>query len=375
MTRRVAHILNSLGTGGVPEAVLGLVRHGTAQSYAPHVYCLKPAAEPDAALSLRQQLETAGATVHVAAGADKMDAVAHLADWLIAARIEVLHSHSFRPNLQGRMAGFLCRSNGLRIVAHYHNQYDDKWLPGSSALALERRMAAGTDAMVAVSGAVQKHVAARLQLGLDRVDVIPNGIAAEKAGQRSREQARAALGLEAGCEVIGCVGRICRQKGQDLFVTAALTLLAQGHPGQFLLIGAEEDTGLAQALRAQIAAAGASESVVFLGHIKDMANVYAALDLLVAPSRWEGFGLMMVEAMAAGCPVVASAAGAIPEVAGGAARLVAVEDAAALAEAMVTTGGEMRRQMVAAGRERAAAFGWPRAAQAVEALYERVLRC
>ena len=375
MTERVAHILNSLGTGGVPEAVLGLVQHGNPSAYTPAVYCLKPAMEPDAARDLRRRFEAAGAEVHVAVGADKIDGVAHLADWLMAQRIDLMHSHSFRPNLQGRMAGFLCRPSGLRIVSHYHNQYDDKWLPGSAALALERRMAAGTDAMIAVSGAVQKHVAARLGLVREAIEVIPNGIAVEKTEPRTQGGARAALGLAPQGEVIGCVGRLCRQKGQDLFVAAALDLLAQGHPGQFVLIGAEEDAALATQLKARIAAAGAGDRIVFLGHIKDMANVYAALDLLVAPSRWEGFGLMLVEAMAAGCPVVASGAGAIPEVAGGAALLVGVEEVGELATAIARTGPEERRQMAAAGRLRAADFGWPRAAAQVEALYDQVLRC
>lgn len=375
MTIRVAHILNSLGTGGVPEAVLGLVQHGDAVTYSPMVYCLKPAMEPEAAGDLRRRFEAAGAEVHIALGADKIDGVAHLADWLASRKIDLLHSHSFRPNLLGRMAGFLCRPNGLRIVAHYHNQYDDKWLPGSTALMLERRMAAGTDAMVAVSGAVQKHVAARLSLPREGITVIPNGITVEKTEPRSQAQARGALGLSPLGEIIGCVGRICRQKGQDLFVTAALQLLAQGHSGQFVLIGAEEDANLTAQLKARIAAAGMEGRVIFLGHIKDMANVYAALDLLAAPSRWEGFGLMLVEAMAAGCPVVASEAGAIPEVAGGAACLVGVEDVAELATAIARTGPEMRQKMAAAGRLRAADFGWPRAAAQVEALYERALRC
>lgn len=372
---RVAHILNSLGTGGVPEAVLGLVRHADRAVYDPRVYCLKPAAEPEAARDLRQRFEAAGVAVHVAVGADKIDGVAHLADWLAGERIDVLHSHSYRPNLHGRMAGFLCRANGLRIISHYHNQYDDKWLPGSSALTLERRMAAGTDAMIAVSGAVQKHVAARLDLARERIAVIPNGIAHEKIDARSRACARAALGLEAAGEVIGCVGRICRQKGQDLFVAAALGLLAQGHKGLFVVIGAEEDAALTARLKACIAAAGAEERIRFLGHIKDMANVYAALDLLVAPSRWEGFGLMLVEAMAAGCPVVASTAGAIPEVAGGAARLVEAESVPDLVAAIAGLDGAMRREMVAKGRDRAEEFGWPRAAAQVQALYDRVLRC
>jgi glycosyltransferase involved in cell wall biosynthesis len=89
-----------------------------------------------------------------------------------------------------------------------------------------------------------------------------------------------------------------------------------------------------------------------------LAHVVAAARVLVVPSRSEGFGYPMLEAFAAGVPVVASAAGALPEVSGGAARLVPPGDADALAEAIarVATDEELRARLIAAGKKRAREF-------------------
>ena len=115
----------------------------------------------------------------------------------------------------------------------------------------------------------------------------------------------------------------------------------------------------------------------FTGYVDDMPALYAAIDVLAAPSRWEGFGLMLVEAMAAGVPIVATAAGAIPEVVGdGPALLVAPDDHDALANAIVQRprrrrdgGGDGRGRP----RARAATFSWERSAERLEAVYDAVL--
>jgi glycosyltransferase involved in cell wall biosynthesis len=108
-----------------------------------------------------------------------------------------------------------------------------------------------------------------------------------------------------------------------------------------------------------------------------MRSLYAALDVLVAPSRWEGSGLTLAEAMAAGRPIVASAVGAIPEVVGdvGAAILVPPGDPTAIATAVgaLLAEPERRAAMGAAGQHRAAHFSWEEAGAHLATVYDRVL--
>lgn len=366
--------INTLGTGGVPEAVLGLARHLPRDRFDPRLYVMRPPLDPDAAEAMATRFLQAGIEMVIAPPGDgKLGSVAQMADWLARARIDILHSHSFRPNLYARLAGLLGRHGGLCMVAQYHNQYDDKWTEGSYALGLERHLAHTTDAMIAVSGAVRDHVAARILVDPGRVDVVLNGIDPDKVRDCDRRAARNALGLGADDLAIGCVGRVCRQKGQDVFVQAALALLNRVPKAQFLIIGSPEDAAMTEALARRIAEAGATDRIRFLGHSQDIAPIYRALDVLAAPSRWEGFGLMLAEAMAAGCAVVASSVGAIPEVTDGAAVLVPPDDPDALAEALAGLDGPARQTLQAKGMIRARAFGWEQAAAEVAAIYDRVL--
>ena len=107
----------------------------------------------------------------------------------------------------------------------------------------------------------------------------------------------------------------------------------------------------------------------------DLDALYRSAEVLALPSRYEGFGLPVAEAMARGCPVVCSDAACLPEVAGGAAGLVAVGDVAGLADALasVMDDGTLRDHLVAAGRRRAADFTWAASAEAHAAAYRAAL--
>jgi glycosyltransferase involved in cell wall biosynthesis len=368
MVRKVAMVLNTLGSGGVPEAALNLCAHLPRDRYAPEIFVLKDGpSESD----LRGRFAAIDVPVTIACRSDgKIDTVAELADWLDRAGFDILHTHSYRPNLYGRMAGALCRPSGLRIVSHYHNQYDDKWPEGSSSLLLERRLARVTDRFIAVSDAVRDHVAKAVALPAARVSVIANGITADKVRNVDRTTARRCLGLANGELAIGLIGRVCAQKGQEDLVEAALLLRHCLPDAVFLMIGAVEDTVLHNRLTSRIAAEGVADRVRFCGHMADIAPAYAGLDLLVAPSRWEGFGLMLVEAMAAGLPIIATDAGAIAEVTGGAAELVPVSDPKALATAIAGFDRDARAQAVRNGLVRARRFDWSMAAADLARLYD-----
>lgn len=373
----VAHVINTIGLGGVPEAAYHLLRVLPAQRYARRLYVLsRPTTEAPAREERLRRFEALGVPVTLARHEARSPAgLGELCGWLRAERVALLHTHSFKPNLYGRMAGALVRHTGLRTVAHYHNQYDDKWACADT-LALERELARASDRLVACSRAVAVHVAERVGVAGADIDVVPNGVQAPHFAGGDAARARAAFGLPAGVPVVGVVGRLSEQKGQEDFLHAARAIRRAWPEARFVLAGSADDAGLRARLEALAAHEALAGAVHFLGHVGDMAALYAALDVLAAPSRWEGFGLMLVEAMAAGLPIVATRVGAIPEVAGErAAVLVPPRDADALAAAVVALLADpaRRQAMAEAGRSQAARFSWAHAGERLDALYDGLL--
>lgn len=126
---------------------------------------------------------------------------------------------------------------------------------------------------------------------------------------------------------------------------------------------------------AEIARLGLRERVRILGYLpaRELPDIYAAAELLVFPSLFEGFGLPLLEAMACGCPVVCSSATSLPEIAGEAALLFDPRSPEELAEriAEVLEQPETRRRLRAAGLARAAEFRWDRAARETVEVYRR----
>jgi glycosyltransferase involved in cell wall biosynthesis len=141
---------------------------------------------------------------------------------------------------------------------------------------------------------------------------------------------------------------------------------------ELVFVGPEKRGG-AQ-VRQEIARLGLGRRVRFLGHVpkEELGALYRGAECLVFPSRYEGFGLPVLEAMAVGTPVVASTAGALPEVAGEAAVLVPPRDPAALAEGVRQALAD-RERLRRLGLERSRRFTWEETARRTAAVYEELL--
>ncbi|TRW98860.1 glycosyltransferase family 4 protein [Paracoccus sp. M683] len=191
----------------------------------------------------------------------------------------------------------------------------------------------GMDALVATSAkgaAYLDHPATVIHHGIDTDGFAPPA---------DREALRARLNLPAGQTLVGCYGRIRARKGTGDFVHAMLALLPSRPQVTALVMGraTEQHTGYLSDLKAQVAAAGLSDRILFLPEVTvdRMADWYGALDLYVAPQRWEGFGLTPLEAMACGVPVVATRVGAFEELlTPDTGTLIAPEDGPALQSAI-----------------------------------------
>nr|WP_082666148.1 glycosyltransferase family 4 protein [Aureimonas sp. AU4] len=179
-----------------------------------------------------------------------------------------------------------------------HTRYT-RWLIGRMDAVIAT--SAKTGAYLTVPHAVVTH-------GIDQSRFRP--------APEGRAERRRALGLAPDLRTAGCFGRVRHQKGTDLFVDAMIRLLPD-HPGWQAVIAGRataEHEGFERELKARVAAAGLERRIRFVGEHRDIERWYGALDLFVAPQRWEGFGLTPLEAMSCGVPVVAADAGVFAEV-------------------------------------------------------------
>ncbi|MDC0657246.1 glycosyltransferase family 4 protein [Leisingera sp. SS27] len=148
--------------------------------------------------------------------------------------------------------------------------------------------------------------------------VVHHGInTAEFSPPADKAALRRELGLPDDAILIGCYGRIRAQKGTDVFVDAMLEVL-KAHPNAVGLVmgrATEKHVAFEKELRAKVEAAGLSDRLLFPPEVPvwEVSRWYQALDLYVAPQRWEGFGLTPLEAMSCGVPAVATRVGAFEE--------------------------------------------------------------
>jgi glycosyltransferase involved in cell wall biosynthesis len=284
----------------------------------------------------------------------ELPTVLHLARSIRRARADLVH---LNLHFAWPIVSAACLAARVPLVIHVRNMMSGR------RGRLERWLFRRAAAVICVSEAVKQRLLEVQELGsprAPRIRIIPDGrvLARYQTGDGGR--VRRELGISPEAPLVGMVARLEPMKGQDLFLRAAATVAQRLPEARFLVVG---DTmgGLhgdyvrqLEDLARHPALAG---RVAFLGFRDDVADVLAALDCFVHPSRRGAFVSVLIESMAAGVPIVASDIDGIPECVGraGAAELVAELDPDAFAEAVcrVLTNKERAAAMRAMGRDRA----------------------
>jgi glycosyltransferase involved in cell wall biosynthesis len=267
-----------------------------------------------------------------------------------ASRPHIVHTHMAKAGTAGRVAARLA---GVPIVVHtYHGHtFHSYFGPAKTRLFLEieRTLARYTDRIVAVGEGQRHEIAAYGVAPLQRIVSIPLGLEIERLldAERERGKLKAELGLNGHSKLVGIVARLVPIKAHEVFLEAATSVLEVEPETRFLVIGDGERRYELEALARRLGIGGA---VRFLGWRADMKQVYADLDVVALSSNNEGSPVALIEAMAAGRPIVATAVGGVGEVVrdGETGRLVPPRNPGALAEGMV----DLLRD-----RERAERFG------------------
>ena len=299
-------------------------------------------------------------------------------DWAVFCRllalvraeaIDLIHAHGFKAGLLARPLARLCCLPCLLTVHKDFALARSSRFPGL-LFAVERVLSHWTGGYVAVSSWTAAMLRQSLKIEEARIVVIPNGIDPEELSGVEP----LTFPFAGGTYLVGTAARFAPQKGLDILLEAAALLVPEYPQLRFVIAG---DGPLRPLLMRRAAELGLTEYFYFPGHLDRIPALLARLDAFVLPSRSEAQGIAILEAMAAGCPVIATAVGGVPEIVRHRQNglLVPPEDAASLAAAikLYLTEPAFAKAMAAAARQDVDAYSEQRCLTRLRQVYTKIL--
>ncbi|MEO8287338.1 MAG: glycosyltransferase [Chloroflexota bacterium] len=346
---RVLHIIDGIGDAGAENLLRTFAASLDRSRFELHVCGLRPRPNSLTVSALRSM----GVPILVLNQRATYDipALIALVRYVRKHKIDIIHTHLLAGDVMGRITGFLTRRpvvstihNGRIDLDHEprHRQWLEKW----TARIWCRKL-------VVVSELLREEVAEWFGVPESRVAAISNGVDTERfrAGPNFDRAGTKRTLLGGDFPLVINVARLVPQKGQRFLIEAARIVAARYPEVRFAFVGNGE---LRADLERQAEDAGIAGNIVFLGFRADVADIMAVSDIFTLSSLWEGMPVALLEAMAAGCPVVATDVGGVSQLVqpGVTGLLVPPADAEALANALLQCldDPERTRQMGAAGQ-------------------------
>jgi glycosyltransferase involved in cell wall biosynthesis len=247
-----------------------------------------------------------------------MTAVLKIYRLLKAERPDIVHTHTAKAGTVGRIAAMLYRfttRRPVKVVHTFHGHIFHSYYGRSKTaifLAIERFLARfATDKIIVLSEQQLEEINSKFRVGRrDQFRTIPLGIdvAPFDADERRRLSVRSELGISEETIIVGFVGRLTEIKNVGLLLNVAAKC-ADDLTVKFMIVG---DGHLRVELEDETRRLGIEDRVIFLGNRTDVAEIYAALDIVALTSLNEGTPLSAIEGMAAGKPVISTAVGGVP---------------------------------------------------------------
>ena len=287
--------------------------------------------------------------------------------------LDLFHGPNFKMHAKGRSGGIVTIHD---LWLARHPEFSQKLLGQAGSSRRARATALRARKVVTVSEFSARELEALYDIPREHVVVIPNGVSEHFYPVQTQQEVidlRRRWGIPTAGYIL-FVGGADPRKNHRVFLQAVAHRRSELGGRVILLVGdAEHPEG---SYRATAQALGLEQHVRYTGRLdrEDLRRLYASADLFVFPSRYEGFGMPVLEAMACGAPTITSSVSSLPEVAGDAALLIDPDDVEALGTAMIRllSNGELRENLRQRGFERAQLFTWQRAALRTSALYHEL---
>lgn len=292
---KILHLFITLPVGGAEDLLASIVTGLDPARFVAEVACLS---EPG---PVGEELRRRGQAVFPLGLDIKRDSMFKIVRavrvFIKKSRPQILHTHLYHPNFYGRLASLGLGLKG--VVASIHNAYTRVKFHRCLWNNLLGRF---TDRILVSSIQVYQDVRRYDRIPAAKILLMPYGIRmGELDLPLNKAAAKAELGISGFC--LGTIGRLEEQKGQE-FLLAAIPVIAQQIPDLTVLVVG--DGRLRSRLEDQAHTLGIEKIVRFLGTRRDLALLYRAMDIFVLPSLWEGLPLVLLKAMAAGLPVLAT---------------------------------------------------------------------
>lgn len=304
-------------------------------------------------------------------------AVLALKDVIRERKPALVHAHGFKAGLIARLAARLAGRVPVVVTVHNHVLYRDispftRW----RYVTVERWLSGMTARIITVSDSLRDELIGEYGIPSRLITTVHNGLDLSPfLGLADKRAARVRYGVPADALVFGLAARFAPQKAMDVLVEAAVPVLERVEGAVLLLAG---DGPTLEAVRVIARKTAVRDRILFPGYETDVPGLLAALDVYVSSALSEGLPLATIEAMAAGLPVVSTAAGGTPEVVedGVTGVLVKPGEAGPLGDAMLRLAFDpaTRIRMGEAGRARALAeFTEQRMFERTAQVYREVL--
>ena len=378
-------------TGGMNVYVRELSRELGARGYAVDVFTRRASEDAPETQPFGPNARVVNLTAGPPTTIDKQEIAGHLPEFereLLdfarrdGAAYDLVHGHYW---MSGIVASNLAARWSVPHVAMFHTLGEVKNRARSgehepaSRIAAERAIASSADRIIVASEHEKQSLTSLYGSSAERIAVVPCGVDLDLFAPMDKEFARRRLGLRSTERIILFVGRIEPLKGIDILIDAAAQLHEDENFAVLIVGGDARAREQIEVLRSQAAALGVDHHISFVGAVEhhELPLYYNAADVCVVPSHYESFGLVAVESMACGTPVVASRVGGLTTTIsdGETGYLIPWRCAEPFAERLelLLDNDELRASFGRAGREAVERFRWSHVTDAVAALYDDVL--